>query len=49
MISTYYTDEMHVYVSKGKEVRKPTAVCDYKFHVGGVELKDQMLQPYLLE
>jgi hypothetical protein len=49
MISTYHTDEMRESISRGKEVVKPDAVSDYNSHMGGVDLKDQMLQPYLLE
>jgi hypothetical protein len=48
MISTYHTDEMRVSISRGKEVIKPV-VSDYNTHMGGVDLKDEMLQPYKLE
>jgi hypothetical protein len=39
MISTYHTDEMHVSISRGKEVVKPAVVYDYNSHMGGVDLK----------
>jgi hypothetical protein len=28
---------------------KPVVVCDFNKNILGVDLKDQMLQPYLLE
>jgi hypothetical protein len=50
MISTYHKDELHVAVNKvNKEETKPVVVYNYNVHMGGVDLKDQMLQPYLLE
>jgi hypothetical protein len=49
MISTYHTYEIHVSICRGKEVVKPVVASDYNSHMGGVDLKDQMLQPYLLE
>jgi hypothetical protein len=48
-VSTYHTDEMHMTVSRGKEITKPGVVSDYNNHMGGVDLKDQMLQQYTLE
>jgi hypothetical protein len=32
-----------------REETKPVVVCDYNINVLGVDLKDEMLQPYLLE
>jgi hypothetical protein len=50
MISTYHKDDMSVVVSKANRVQsKPVVVCDYKVNILGVDLKDQMLQPYVLE
>jgi hypothetical protein len=50
MIYTYHKDDMHVAVNKAnREETKPVAVCDYNINMLGVDLKDQMLQPYLLE
>jgi hypothetical protein len=50
MISTYRKDDMRVVVNKGnKQETKPVVVCDYNKHMLGVDLKDQMLQSYLLE
>jgi hypothetical protein len=37
---------MHVIV---KQETKPVVVCDYNQNMLGVDLKDQMLPPYLLE
>jgi hypothetical protein len=50
MISTYHKDDMRVTVIKQTEKKqKPVVVCDYNVNMLGVELKDQMLQLYLLE
>jgi hypothetical protein len=50
MISTYHKDDMRVVVNKAnKHETKPVVVCDYNKNMLGVDLKDQMLQPYLLE
>jgi hypothetical protein len=46
----YHKSEMHVTVSKAnQEKTKPVVVCDYNINMLGVDLKDQMLQPCLLE
>jgi hypothetical protein len=50
MISTYHKDDMCVVVNKANQVQsKPVVVCDYNVNMLGVDLKDQMLQLYLLE
>jgi hypothetical protein len=50
MISTYPKDNMRVVVNKADRVQsKPVVVCDYNVNMLGVDLKNQMLQPYLLE
>jgi hypothetical protein len=50
MISTYHKGDMRVLVNKAnKQETKPAVVCDYNKNKMGVDLKDQMLQPYLLE
>jgi hypothetical protein len=50
MISTYYKDDMNVIVNKANQVQsKPVVFCDYNVNMLGVDLKNQMLQPYLLE
>jgi hypothetical protein len=50
MISTYHKGDMRVVVNKANRVQsKSVVVCDYNVNMLGVDLKDQMLQPYLLE
>jgi exonuclease III len=50
MIFTHHKDDMRVVVNKANRVQsKPVVVCDYNVNMLGVDLKDQMLQPYLLE
>jgi hypothetical protein len=50
MISTYHKDDMCVVVNKANRVQsEPMVVYDYNVNMLGVDLKDQMLQPYLLE
>jgi hypothetical protein len=34
---------------RGVEVKKPVCVLEYSQQMGGVDLKDQKLQPYILE
>jgi hypothetical protein len=46
MTSTYHTYDMHMPVSRGKGVIKPAVVSDcvdYNSHMGGVDLRYQML------
>jgi hypothetical protein len=50
MISTYHKDDMHVVINKANRVQsKCVVVCDYNVNMLGVDLKDQMLLPYLFE
>jgi hypothetical protein len=50
VMSTYHKDDMRVVVNKANRVQsKPVVVCDYNVNMLGVDLKYQMLQPYLLE
>ncbi|XP_021941441.1 piggyBac transposable element-derived protein 4-like [Zootermopsis nevadensis] len=50
MLSTYHKDDMRVTINKAnREEIKPLVVRDYNKHMLGVDLKDQMLQAYLLE
>jgi hypothetical protein len=50
MISTYHKNDMRVVVNRANKPEiKPLVVCDYNKNMLGVDLKDQMLQPYLLE
>ena len=50
MISTYHGQETRIKLKKCRqEKQKPVSVLDYNENIGGVDLKDQLLQPYLLE
>jgi hypothetical protein len=47
---TYHKDEMSFKVNKAnREENKPAVVCDCNQNIGAIDLKDQILQPYLLE
>ena len=49
MLSTYHNDETKTVSKRGKEITKHFCVCDYNVNMGGVDLKDQLLQMYLVE
>jgi len=50
MISTYHGEETRMKLMKCRqEKQKPVSILDYNENMGGVDLKDQLLQPYLLE
>jgi len=50
MISTYHGEETRMKRTKyTQEKQKPVSVLDYNENTGGIDLKDQLLQPYLLE
>jgi hypothetical protein len=49
-VSTYHKDDMRVVVIRPNKTQiKPVVVCDYSKTMLRVDLKDQMLQLYLLE
>ena len=50
IISIYIGQETRMKLTKcGQEKQKPLSVLDYNKNMVGVDLKDQLLQPYLLE
>jgi hypothetical protein len=50
MIFTYHKNEIHVTINKAnQEEAMPLVVCGYNINMLGVDLKVEMLQPYLLE
>jgi hypothetical protein len=49
MISTYHDAEMKSVTKRGTETQKPACVIDCNKWMGGVDLKDQLLQTYLVE
>ena len=50
MISTYHGEETRMKLMKCRqEKQKPVSVLHYNENMGGVDLKDHLLQPYLLE
>jgi len=50
MISTCHGEETRMKLTKCRQGKqKPVSVLDYNENMGGDDLKDQLLQPYLLE
>jgi hypothetical protein len=49
MTSTFHDDTLRTLRKQGVEVKKPVCVLEYNQQMGGVDLKDQKLQPYLPE
>jgi len=43
MVSTYNSADIQRVTNKGKETEKPLCVIDYNHKIGGVDLKDQLL------
>jgi hypothetical protein len=48
-ISTFHSDTMVEVSKRGKVLYKPRGVQEYNSFMGGVDLKDQKLQPYEIE
>ena len=50
VISAYHGEETRMKLTKcWQQKKKPVSVLDYNENMNGVDLKDQLLQPYLLE
>jgi hypothetical protein len=49
VISTFHDATMRTVQHRGTEIKKPACVLEYNTAMGGADLKDQKLQPYLLE
>ena len=48
-ITTFHDNSMSTKQVRFKQVTKPTCITQYNHSMGGVDKKDQMIQPYLLE
>ena len=49
MVSTYHSADTQRVSNKGKETEKPLCAIDYNHNMGGVDLKDQLLNMYMVE
>jgi hypothetical protein len=49
MISTFHDATVRAVQHRGAEIKKPDCILEYNKAMGGVDLKDQKLQPHLLE
>jgi hypothetical protein len=49
MISTYHNADTRSLSKRGKEVTKPSCVVDCNHNIGAIDLKDQLLNMYLVE
>jgi hypothetical protein len=49
MLSTYHNADTRSISKRGKEVTKPSCVVDYNNNMGAINLKDQLLNMYLVE
>jgi hypothetical protein len=49
MISAFHDDTLRTLRKRGVEVKKLVCVLEYNQQMGGVDLKDQKFQTYLLE
>ena len=49
MVSTYHSADTQRVCNKCKETEKPLCVIDYNHKMGGVDLKEQLLNVYMEE
>jgi hypothetical protein len=49
MICTFHDATVRTVQLRGTDIKKPACIVEYNRAAGGVDLKDQKLQPYLLE
>jgi hypothetical protein len=49
MISTYHNADTRSITKRRKQVTKPSCVVDYNHNMGAIDLKDQLLNMYLVE
>jgi hypothetical protein len=49
MISTYHNADTRTVSKRGKKVTKPSGVVKYNNNIGTIDLKDHLLNRYLVE
>ena len=49
MLSIFHSDKTEKLYKKERDVKKPACIINYNKNMGGVDLKDRMLQQYLIK